>query len=181
VPREELRAVTFDLLLAFVAFGFVIAVTPGPNNVMLLASGVNFGFLLSVPHILGTDFGTEPIDTSNPSGRLIFQMLASFADYERETIGERARAGLHRAFRNRKHAGRLPYSCKLSPDESSLEVVEDEAQVVREIITNIAEGSALYGESKRLNGEGVPSPGWRFKNGERKHGVWPGLLLPLQL
>jgi site-specific DNA recombinase len=32
---------------------------------------------------------TEPIDTSNPSGRLIFQMLASFAEYERETIGER--------------------------------------------------------------------------------------------
>jgi site-specific DNA recombinase len=32
---------------------------------------------------------TEPIDTSNPSGRLIFQMLASFAEYERETIRER--------------------------------------------------------------------------------------------
>lgn len=48
---------TFDLLLAFVAFGFVTAVTPGPNNVMLLASGVNFGFLRSVPHILGTAFG----------------------------------------------------------------------------------------------------------------------------
>ena len=45
---------------------------------------------------------TEPIDTSNPSGRLIFQMLASFAEYERETIGERTRAGLHRAFRNGK-------------------------------------------------------------------------------
>jgi site-specific DNA recombinase len=30
---------------------------------------------------------TEPIDTSNPSGRLIFQMLASFAEYEREPSG----------------------------------------------------------------------------------------------
>ena len=36
---------------------------------------------------------TEPIDTSTPSGRLIFQMLASFAEYERETIRERTRAG----------------------------------------------------------------------------------------
>jgi site-specific DNA recombinase len=47
---------------------------------------------------------TEPIDTSNPSGRLIFQMLASFAEHERETIGERTRAGLHRA-----HTLRIPH------------------------------------------------------------------------
>jgi site-specific DNA recombinase len=112
---------------------------------------------------------TEPIDTSTPSGRLIFQMLASFAEYERETIGERTRAGLHRALRNGKHAGRIPYGYKLSPDESGLEVVEEEARIVREIFANVAEGSTLYGESKRLNDEGVPSPGWRFK-GERKHG-----------
>jgi len=49
--------VTFELLLAFTAFAFVTSVTPGPNNVMLLASGVNFGFLRSVPHILGIAFG----------------------------------------------------------------------------------------------------------------------------
>ena len=48
---------TFDLLLAFVAFAFVTAVTPGPNNVMMLASGVNFGFVRSIPHILGIAFG----------------------------------------------------------------------------------------------------------------------------
>jgi len=52
---------------------------------------------------------TEPIDTSNPLGRLIFQMLASFAEYERGTIRERTQAGLHRAFRKGKHAGRSPY------------------------------------------------------------------------
>jgi site-specific DNA recombinase len=114
---------------------------------------------------------TEPIDTSTPSGRLIFQMLASFAEYERETIGERTRAGLHRAFRNGKHAGRIPYGYRLAPDETSLEVVEDEARIVCGIIANIAEGSTLYGESKRLNDKGIPSPGWRFKDGERKHGV----------
>jgi threonine/homoserine/homoserine lactone efflux protein len=48
---------TLDLLLAFVAFAFVTAFTPGPNNAMLLASGVNFGFRRSVPHILGIAFG----------------------------------------------------------------------------------------------------------------------------
>jgi site-specific DNA recombinase len=117
---------------------------------------------------------TEPIDTSNPSGRLIFQMLASFAEYERETIGERTRAGLHRALRNGKYVGRIPYGYKLAQDGSSLEVVEDEAAIVREIIERIAQGSTLYSESKRLNDESIPSPGWRFKSanaGKRKYGT----------
>jgi site-specific DNA recombinase len=113
---------------------------------------------------------TEPIDTSNPSGRLIFQMLASFAEYERETIGERTRAGLHRAYRNGKHTGRIPYGYKLGADEITLVVVEEEAAVVREIVANVAAGSTLYRECKRLNDHGVPSPGWRFKGGERVSG-----------
>jgi site-specific DNA recombinase len=113
----------------------------------------------------------EPIDTSTPAGRLIFQMLASFAEFERGTIRERTRHGLHRAFRKGKHSGRIPYGYKLTPDESGLEVVEEETAVVRQILANVAGGSTLYGESKRLNDEGVPSPGWRFKSGERKYGV----------
>jgi site-specific DNA recombinase len=48
---------------------------------------------------------TEPIDTSTPSGRLIFQMPASFAEYDRENIRERTQAGQRRAFRNGRHMG----------------------------------------------------------------------------
>lgn len=46
-----------DLLLAFFAYAFVTSVTPGPNNTMLLASGLNHGFVRSVPHILGISAG----------------------------------------------------------------------------------------------------------------------------
>ncbi|MDB5983636.1 MAG: hypothetical protein JWQ69_4651 [Pseudomonas sp.] len=46
-----------DLLLAFALFAFVTSVTPGPNNTMLLASGVNFGFQRTIPHILGISCG----------------------------------------------------------------------------------------------------------------------------
>jgi threonine/homoserine/homoserine lactone efflux protein len=44
---------SFDTLLALFIFTLVAAITPGPNNFMLLASGVNFGFRRTVPHILG--------------------------------------------------------------------------------------------------------------------------------
>ncbi|NDV85484.1 LysE family transporter [Aurantimonas aggregata] len=46
-----------DVLLALAAFAFVSSVTPGPNNFMLLASGVNFGFIRTIPHMCGIAFG----------------------------------------------------------------------------------------------------------------------------
>jgi threonine/homoserine/homoserine lactone efflux protein len=45
------------MLLALVSFAFVMSFTPGPNNFLLTASGVNFGFVRSIPHILGVKFG----------------------------------------------------------------------------------------------------------------------------
>lgn len=50
-------SLSLDLLLAFALFAFVTSVTPGPNNMMLLASGVNFGFNRTVPHMLGISCG----------------------------------------------------------------------------------------------------------------------------
>jgi threonine/homoserine/homoserine lactone efflux protein len=41
--------------LAF--FAFVSSITPGPNNIMLTSSGIVFGFLRSIPHMLGITFG----------------------------------------------------------------------------------------------------------------------------
>lgn len=46
-----------DLLLAFALFAFVTSITPGPNNTMLLTSGLNFGFRRSIPHMLGISCG----------------------------------------------------------------------------------------------------------------------------
>ncbi|MBA3908733.1 MAG: hypothetical protein C0524_02375 [Rhodobacter sp.] len=48
---------TYDLFLALLGFAFVTSVTPGPNNMMLLASGVNFGVRRTVPHMLGISLG----------------------------------------------------------------------------------------------------------------------------
>ena len=46
-----------DLLLAFSVFALVTSITPGPNNTMLLASGVAFGFRRTFPHLLGVTGG----------------------------------------------------------------------------------------------------------------------------
>jgi threonine/homoserine/homoserine lactone efflux protein len=46
-----------QLLLSLSLFAFVTSVTPGPNNMMLLASGVNFGFAASIRHIVGISSG----------------------------------------------------------------------------------------------------------------------------
>jgi len=47
----------FELLGAMAMFAFVTSVTPGPNNMMLLASGVNFGVKRTLPHWLGVSLG----------------------------------------------------------------------------------------------------------------------------
>ncbi|MGE0233001.1 MAG: LysE family translocator [Flavobacteriaceae bacterium] len=44
---------TFDALIAAAIFSFAGSMTPGPNNFMLLASGVNFGFRRTIPHMAG--------------------------------------------------------------------------------------------------------------------------------
>jgi threonine/homoserine/homoserine lactone efflux protein len=46
-----------EIFAAMIAFAFVSSITPGPNNFMLLASGVNFGFRRTIPHMLGIGAG----------------------------------------------------------------------------------------------------------------------------
>ena len=48
---------TPDSFLALAAFALVSSITPGPNNLMLMASGANFGFRRTVPHMLGIGLG----------------------------------------------------------------------------------------------------------------------------
>lgn len=48
---------SWDLFVALVLFAFATSITPGPNNTMLLASGVNFGFVRTIPHMLGIGAG----------------------------------------------------------------------------------------------------------------------------
>ena len=48
---------SLSLLGPLAMFALVSSITPGPNNVMLAASGLNFGFRRSMPHLLGVTLG----------------------------------------------------------------------------------------------------------------------------
>ena len=48
---------TPDLFVALLGFAFVTSITPGPNNLMVMASGANFGFRPTIPHMLGISVG----------------------------------------------------------------------------------------------------------------------------
>ena len=55
-------------LLAVITFAMVTAFTPGPNNLMLAASGANFGFRRTVPHIAGITIGFMTVFLAAGSG-----------------------------------------------------------------------------------------------------------------
>ena len=46
-----------EILTGLAAFSFASSITPGPNNLMLMASGANYGFRRTIPHMLGVGIG----------------------------------------------------------------------------------------------------------------------------
>ena len=46
-----------ELILPILLFAISATITPGPNNIMLMASGLNFGIQKSIPHLLGVTIG----------------------------------------------------------------------------------------------------------------------------
>lgn len=78
---------TFATLLALFGFAFATSITPGPNNMMLFASGVNFGFKRTIPHmfgigagfftlLLGVGFGLGALLKSFPALDLAFKVAS---------------------------------------------------------------------------------------------------------
>ncbi len=49
--------IDLNLFIALVSFYFVMYVTPGPNNAMVLTSGIKFGFSKTIPHMSGITIG----------------------------------------------------------------------------------------------------------------------------
>jgi site-specific DNA recombinase len=107
---------------------------------------------------------TEHYETATPQGRLMFQMLGSFSEFERSTIKQRTRDGLHREYREGHYMGRAPFGY-LADEHGHLQVVPEEAEIVRQIFGRIAAGGTLYSVAARLNDLGVRPPSWKYPGG----------------
>ena len=56
--------ISIELIIAVTLFALVTSITPGPNNIMLTASGANFGFKRTLPHVAGIIFGMMMLNVS---------------------------------------------------------------------------------------------------------------------
>ena len=74
IVQDRRRAAAYGremgTLIGLIGFSIVSSVTPGPNNVLLLASGSTFGFRRTAPHILGTAVGIGVMALAVGAGRL---------------------------------------------------------------------------------------------------------------
>jgi site-specific DNA recombinase len=83
---------------------------------------------------------TEPFDTASSAGRMMVQMLAVFAEFERATIVERVIAGMERkAARGEWNGGSVPFGYRLDAERRFLVADAGEAPLVAEIFASYAE------------------------------------------
>jgi site-specific DNA recombinase len=100
---------------------------------------------------------TEPIDTSNPMGEMIFTLLAGFAAEERRVIIRRTLAGKReKASQGGFSGGAAPFGYRRDR-EGGLMVLDAESAVVLGIFEMRRTGSSLMAIAFKLNNEGVPS------------------------
>lgn len=98
----------------------------------------------------------EPIDTTTDLGRVIFNVLATFADFERATIRHRLHTAKTKLIREGKQLhGRPAYGYRPHPSDKGRWVEDpDEAPLVRRVFDMLAHGESAYRVVQTLNQEG---------------------------
>ncbi len=112
---------------------------------------------------------TQQINTATSSGRLMLNVLLSFAQFEREIISERTRDKIAAARRKGKWAGGRPvlgYDLVSQPGGSRLLVNEAEAALVRRIFETYLEGGTLLSIVAEAKKHGWTTKKWTTKAGK---------------
>ncbi|MCX5792129.1 MAG: recombinase family protein [Elusimicrobia bacterium] len=99
----------------------------------------------------------EPFDTTTSAGKLMFQQLGSFAEFERNRIAERVFPGMVKGVQqgNWQGARYAPYGYNYNKAAKLLEVVETEAEIVRRIYDLYLEGKSTLAIAGALTRKGL--------------------------
>lgn len=114
---------------------------------------------------------TQQFNTSTSMGRLILNVLLSFAQFEREIIGERIRDKVAAAKRKGKFTGGTPpLGYDVDSEKTRLVVNQEEAKLVRHIFKRFAEIGSPLTIAEELNKKGVTTKAWMTKSGVFREG-----------
>ena len=114
---------------------------------------------------------TQQFNTSTSMGRLVLNVLLSFAQFEREIISERTRDKIAAARRRGKWSGGMPLlGYDVDPKGSKLVVNEDEANRVRAIFDLYVEHQSLLAVVAELNERGWVNKRWTTRKGTERGG-----------
>ena len=100
---------------------------------------------------------SEQIDTTTAAGKMVFRMLAVFAEFERDLVSERTRTALAVKKRNGQRTGTVPYGFDLADDGSTLLPNEGEQAIIGEIQAMRADGATLQKIAANLTERRVPT------------------------
>ncbi|MFG0243663.1 MAG: recombinase family protein [Phycisphaerales bacterium JB054] len=117
---------------------------------------------------------TQQFNTATSTGRLMLNMLLSFAQFERELVSERTRDKIAAARRKGKWAGGHPvlgYDLLRSPGGTKLVVNEEEAKRVRHIFELYLECRSVQQTINRLDQLGWVNKAWTMKSGKARGGT----------
>lgn len=107
---------------------------------------------------------SEDLNTASAAGKMIFRLLAVLAEFERDLISERTRAGLAVLRARNERIGQVPYGKRLSPDGKTLETDPAELDVMRAVRGWRAAGWSLRGIARELDARKIPTknggPAW---------------------
>ncbi len=110
---------------------------------------------------------TQQINSSTSMGRLLFNLLLSFAEFEREQIAERTRDKMRAAKRRGKWiGGRPPLGYDIDPKDKKLVINPAEATTVREIFRIYSEERSIASTLRMLRERGIHSKRWLTKSGK---------------
>jgi len=114
---------------------------------------------------------TEHMNTTTPHGRMMVNVLLSFAQYERELIGERTRDKMSAARRLGRWTGGIPpLGYDVTPEGGRLVLKKDEAEQARAIFDLYLEHRALLPVAQELVRRGWRKKSWTTREGKRREG-----------